>query len=250
MRRQRFMLGSALAVLVLVVTSCARYEFDVHVNANGSGQFDILFTVPPGADQPLLAGDAPETAQQFVGDDGWHGWSMSIPFSEAADIELIRAALNDDQQALHDFTVEELDGGGWRYRHTLPAFTRLDVSALEIGTPDDTVGHYIIRVTLPGQPVNHNADRVEQGAFVWEIDVANDQPQRLSAETDGTGATRTDATATTGTDSDSTTADDEAVGVSGFNFGLYGTLIVVIVAIGIGVAFFVIRRREAAIPED
>lgn len=173
-----------LAIVALIALACARYEFNVTVEDDGSGEFGILFAVPAEADQPLEAGDAPETAEPYLDEEGWHGWTMTIPFSQPGDIELIRAALNPDQQALHDFTLDRTDSGGWRYEHTIPAFDRLDTTALDFGTEPD-VGHYLIRVTLPGDPLSHNADRIERGAFVWEIDVTSTSPTVLTAETDG-----------------------------------------------------------------
>ena len=186
MRRRRGIASviAAVALMMVLTTSCARYEFGLTVESDGSGSIGIMFAVPPDIDQPLLEDDAPEGATPFEADDGWHGWQISLPFSTPSDIDIIRGALNEDAQALHDFTLVENDDGGWTYKHVIPAFTRFDTSALDFGTPSPVSGgFYRIRVSLPGDPVSDNATRIDEGAFVWDLDVTDDSPYSLQAST-------------------------------------------------------------------
>ena len=48
---------------------------------------------------------------------------------------------------------------------------------------------FVVSATLPGQPVEHNADRADSGCststFHWDV-VLSDPRQRLMAESDGT----------------------------------------------------------------
>ena len=184
---RRVLIAAGSLAAVLLMAGCARYEFSLTVNDDGTGEMEIVFTVPEGVEQPLLPPDAPEGAEAFVSDDGWHGWRMSLPFHKPDDVDIIRSALNPDQKALHDFTVTQRPTGGWNYDHTIPAFTRLDTSALDLGTGDDAGGHYLIRVRLPGSIASHNATRIEDGVLVWELDHTSDSPVTLTAVTENTG---------------------------------------------------------------
>ena len=252
--RSRLPITIITTLTALLLLSCARYEFSVEVSEDGSGAFGVLFALPTGTEQPLAAGDVPEGAEPYLDKDGWHGWTLTIPFSEPGDIALIRAALNPDQQALHDFTLERTTNG-WSYEHTIPAFDRLDTTALDFGTDDD-IGYYRIRVLLPGDALAHNADRIDaDGAFIWDLDVTSTSPIVLMASTDGlTGAgDRTDDSEPADATEAPPEADDDATAET--EDGGTNVLVLVLVAVVLlggmgGGAAFLLRRRGPSPEED
>ena len=44
-----------------------------------------------------------------------------------------------------------------------------------------------MRVQLPGVPAAHNADRIENGAFIWDIDFTSPDARQLMATTTAAG---------------------------------------------------------------
>ena len=44
-----------------------------------------------------------------------------------------------------------------------------------------------VRVSLPGEVTEHNADRIENGVLVWELDLMDEERRTLSARSETAG---------------------------------------------------------------
>lgn len=109
--------------------------------------------------------------------------SMQVHWdAEAAEriVEELSAAANADS------SLQRLPGGGWRFESDAAFGEEITgegsfyVAMMEEqGVPLPTM---TLSITLPGSPLQHNADRVSGSTFTWDIDVLDPQP-RIFAET-------------------------------------------------------------------
>ena len=130
---------------------------------------------------------------------------VSVPFAAGDDVnDAITAVLSDAGDDLSGelagtaglFERFDLhrDGGGWRFDAVV---SPLNQEVLSGGDGDALGGavaaqlledaSFTIRLELPGDVEEHNADVVDGGALVWSLDLLSDQPRDLMARTGGGG---------------------------------------------------------------
>lgn len=226
----------ALLASAVVLSGCARIEIGIHVNEDGSGEISLLSALDTRfLDAAAAAGDTgmedpfsdldeadlpPGATVEEYDQDGFRGVRARFPFAASDDIKrTIDAALSDAgddptgaaaglDQLFERFDLRR-DGDGWRFDAVaVPLF----MGALP-GDGGDALGgdalggemaelmlegfEFTIRIELPGEIVEHNADAVEDGALVWRLDPLSEEPRELLALTSG-GKDRTILHVTTG----------------------------------------------------
>ncbi len=181
-----------LAALALALTGCLRVQLTFTVHDDGSGVVSTLFAV----DETLLALSG-ESADDILGDaadlpagavveayedDGFVGQlvTVSVP-------DMTRAAeFMGGVDAAADSTDElsfVREGEGWRFTMAIPSGEELtgDGGEMDLAGALGEEAYFRVRVALPGEVTEHNADRVEGGMLVWEIDWTSTEPRTLSA---------------------------------------------------------------------
>ena len=189
-----------LAVVAFSMVGCIRYELGFTVNADGSGALSALvaisdqFTQATGstAEQALGLGDESLPGAEITEykQDGFTGIQMSVPFANLQQLGLLMGSSESDAIAT-DFELQPDGEGGWRFATVMGPVA--DPSGVEAPpSPELLQGAWgRVRVQLPGDVAEHNADRIEDGAFVWEIDFTSTEPRQLTATTTGAAAAGT-----------------------------------------------------------
>ena len=204
----------ALLAGAVLLSGCARIEVAIQVNDDGSGEIAILGALDVRfLEAAAAAGDTefedslldldeadlpPGATIEEYDEDGFRGVRARYPFAASDDIKgAIGGALTDagEPGGLDElFKRFELrrDGGGWRFDAVVsPIFTEAlpgddgdalngDLAALMLEEVEFT-----IRLDLPGEIVEHNADAAEDGALVWRLDPLSEEPRELTALTSG-----------------------------------------------------------------
>ena len=190
------------ALCAFVLTGCIRVELSFTVDEDGSGTVDVVVAV----DEALLAA-SDQSADDIFGDvddlppgavvdeyraDGFVGQRMSVP---VPDMEQAAEPLGvgDDMTDAEDFRFAR-EGDGWRFTMDVPP---LDVPPLDeeltgengdfpdgLTAADINSPEFRVRVSLPGEITEHNADRIEDGVLVWEIDLMGQEWRTLSARSE------------------------------------------------------------------
>ena len=185
-----------LGLTAFAMTGCIRYELAITLNDDGSGVLGTIvaisdaFTEAAGGSTDELASpdDLPPNASvSEYRQDGFTGIELAIPFANQDELALIAGGMSTDADSggLGDFTLERNESGGWTFSM---------LAAVETGEPTGNTGgppaaelldgaFFRIRIALPGELVEHNADRVEDGALVWELDLMATEPRELTART-------------------------------------------------------------------
>ena len=207
----------ALLASAVLLSGCARIEIAIQVNDDGSGEVSLLSALDTRfLDAAAAAGDTeiedpfgdldeadlpPGAMLEEYDEDGFRGVRARFPFAASDDIKgAIDAALPD---AGEPTGLDELfgrfdlrrDGGGWRFA----AVAAPILAGALPGDEDDALNgelaelmleefEFTIRLDLPGEIVEHNADAVENGALVWHLDPLSEEPRPLMAVTDVGGS--------------------------------------------------------------
>ena len=212
----------ALLTSVVVLTGCIRVELGIRLNDDGSGDISILSALNTEA-MSALGGDLgaetgnplgdldgadlpPGAAVEEYDEDGFVGVRATFPFAAGDDVkDTIDALLSDAGDGLSgepaglDGLFERFDlrrdGSGWRFDAVVPPLnpeapsggggSALGGEFAELLLEDAS---FTIRLELPGDVVEHNADDVDGGALVWSLDFFSDQPRNLTALTGGGGS--------------------------------------------------------------
>lgn len=191
-----------LALCSLALTGCFRVELSIRVNEDGSGVFSTVMAFEDSF--AGMAGETPEGGLFGLGDiplgavveeysqDGFTGQRVSI---EVSDMEQLQQLLAGDDDL--DGGVGELElareGDGWRFSMMIPPPG--EALADEVGDEDalDQFGSflanasYTVRLALPGEIADHNADRVEDDELVWDLDLTSTEPRTFSARSQPPG---------------------------------------------------------------
>ena len=187
------------ALCAIVLTGCIRVELSFMVDEDGSGTVDMVVAV----DEALLA-LSEESPDDLVGnlddlppgavievyrEDGFVGQRMSVP---VPDMEQAAESLGgvDDMTDAADFDFVR-EGDGWRFAMDMPPLGEElagENGGFAVGLAaallDDA--SFRVRVSLPGEITEHNADRVENGVLVWDLDWTSLEPRTLSARSQTT----------------------------------------------------------------
>lgn len=190
-----------VALLLLLAlaasTGCTRVELAFQVNEDGSGTFAYTFAHLGGTPEPSdyytfsdPLYDVPEyaTIEPFEeqGVEGpYEGFTASVDVDDMTDTTLWQDAWLEE---LQDIAFTE-NAGAWQFYVVIPAFLDEPIPPGELSEMSDEErrllrdSYFRIRVELPGHVVEHNADRVENGALVWELDQLAATERELSART-------------------------------------------------------------------
>ena len=195
-----------LSLAALLMTGCIRQELSITVAADGSGSLTQLLTIsdafsettdesPAGIfdDGIFDDGDVPPgITMEEVSEDGFSGFRVSVPFGSPSELLALVGSLTDTGQGPStDFVLEETDSG-W-YVNLL--FGPFEDPAAAAAPPSGEAAALLeailadawfrVRLDLPGDLVEHNADRIEDGTLVWDLELTSAEPQRLFARTVG-----------------------------------------------------------------
>ncbi len=186
-----------LAVTAFAMTGCLRYELSISVNDDGSGVVGTViaisdaFTELTGASsEELVPTDdlSPSVEVQEYRQDGFTGIQFGIPFANEAQLGLITAGMSAGAGAGEsgDLTLERNAAGGWTF--SMVATVQADEGTGAVSGPPPSPellegSFFRIRIALPGALAEHNADRIEDGALVWELALTDTEPRQLTART-------------------------------------------------------------------
>ena len=204
-------LALLLALVGLVTMACIRFEIAFVVNDDGSGVFRYQLAVK----EELMAlgemtdgdasfnmldemGDLPPGAEvQDYSEDGYTGVIISVPVDDFSNWEEVSEALGDLQESADaesdltdDISISKDEDGAWRFSMLVPS-SEDSGDLMGIGGSEDGMDEFAamlladawfrVRVNLPGELAEHNADRVENGALVWELDILATESRQLTA---------------------------------------------------------------------
>lgn len=208
---------------MLLLSGCIRAEISIKVNEDGSGEVSILAAFDREAFEELAEdfGDGatsefpsfndlddtnlPEGARvEEYEEDGFTGARVTIPFGAGDDIasavsEILSESGGDGlvggtDSTFDDFTLRR-EGEGWRFDATAAPLNDAGdgEDALGLGGPIFDLlfedASFEIKLELPGDVIEHNADRIDGDTLVWELSFTDDEPRQLMALTgeDGGG---------------------------------------------------------------
>ncbi|MCE2470111.1 MAG: hypothetical protein J4F32_06330 [Dehalococcoidia bacterium] len=198
LRRPLLRTALLLALCSIALTGCFRVELAIRVHEDGSG---VVRTVVALEDSFLrLVGEQPADDGPFDPEalppgavieeyrqDGFTGQRVSV---EIPDMEQLPQVLAETavevSEVVGDLELER-EGDDWRFTVIMPppgeglANGSGGVGSLEqLGSFLESAS-YTIRLALPGEVTDHNADRVEDDELVWDIDLTATEPRTLSA---------------------------------------------------------------------
>ena len=196
-------LALLLSVVALVTTACFRFEVAFTVNEDGSGIVRYQIAVKEdlmelgGEDLNLSeeVGDLPPGAEfQEYSEDGYTGVVVTVPIDDFSDMERVQAALGgvsettDMEAGLADeLSISKDEDGAWQFSMLIPSTDEgLGMEGMEEGM-EGLAGMLLedawfrVRIKLPGEVTEHNADRIEDGELVWELDFTATEDRQLTA---------------------------------------------------------------------
>ena len=194
---------SALDAEALSTLSALDAEDQRAFGEDDGGEIESPFSDLDAADLP------PGATVEAYDEDGFIGVRASVPFAAGDDIpDAIEAALSDAGDDLSGelagtaglFERFDLhrDGGGWRFDAVVSPLNQEALSGGDVDALGGAVAAqlledatFTIRLELPGDVEEHNADAVDGGALVWSLDLLSDQPRDLMARTGGGGGVST-----------------------------------------------------------
>ncbi len=209
MKNIRLML--LLSLVGLVTMACVRFEIGFVVNEDGSGvisyQVALQDEVVAMAD---LAGegddfnlvdemeDLPPGAEvQEYEEDGYTGVIVTVPIADFSDEQAVDAVLSGlgdstggDPQPFDVPTISTDGDGAWEFSMLIPS-SEDSGDLMGLGGSEEGVDEFAamlladasfrVRLKLPGELTEHNADRIEDGALVWELDILSTESRQLTA---------------------------------------------------------------------
>ena len=202
-----------LLLVGLVTMACIRFEIGIVVNDDGSGIFSYQIAVQEevltlgaltgeeiGMPTPEEMEDLPRGSEIMeYREDGYTGFVISLPIDDFTDAGAMEAFLGDlNESGMGDSEISgiphitENEDGGWEFSMQIPGSSGDDdeLGLDEFGGGVDELagilaedGWFRVRVKLPGELAEHNADRIENGALVWELDFTFTESRQLTART-------------------------------------------------------------------
>lgn len=251
--------AAVAAVAAVLAAGCVSVTMDFTVNSDGSGSFEVEMSVARELLQMAAAfeeGDAEVSAEEVCQEMMQGEETEGSPFEDlsfgGAGFEVEEEIVVDDSscgtRARAEWPAEQADlvfsylgeDGG-------PMFERVGSSGWSFELPFEFMGEedpdeigaafagvldfsFVVSVTLPGQSVEHNADRADSGCnattFFWDIDLV-DPPNRLMAEADGA---------------------DECGGIGGWGTGaIVAVVLIGVLVVSVGAALVVRRSRQSGV---
>ena len=191
-------LALILSIIALVTTACFRIEFAFTVNDDGSGTVSYQIAVNDalielgGEDLNFSEelGDLPPSAEvQDYSEDGYTGVVVTVPITDFSDMVEVEDALGglDESSDLETGLSDELsiskdEDGGWQFSMLIPSseesIEAMDFEGMAMLFDD---AWFRVRIKLPGELAEHNADRIEGEELVWELDFIATEERQLTA---------------------------------------------------------------------
>ena len=202
-RASRRLIGLVLllSLAALAMTGCIRFELSIAVNDDGSGVLGYTVAISEefaelddsmGGGMSIEEGlnledaDLPPGAEaREYSEEGYRGVVVSVPFDDLAEIPSLLGAFQEDSlgEGLDLPDIRQDDNGDWHFSMLIPPLggEPTEMSFIEEAIFADA--WYRVRIKLPGEIAEHNADRVENGAMVWELDFTSTESRQLTART-------------------------------------------------------------------
>ncbi len=191
-------LALILSIIALVTTACFRIELAFTVNDDGSGTVSYQITVNDalmelgGEDLNFFEelGDLPPGAEvQDYSEDGYTGVVVTVPITDFSDMVEVEDALggldesSDLETGLSDeISISKDEDGGWQFSMLIPSseesIEAMDFEGMAMLFDD---AWFRVRIKLPGELAEHNADRIEGEELVWELDFIATEERQLTA---------------------------------------------------------------------
>ena len=186
-----------LAIGAVVLTGCIRVEVSFTVQEDGSGAVAVVTALSdefidalveiggPANDDGSFLGDIrhiPGAIVEEYREDGFSGERLTITVPDMTRIDEFLGGIDEVWEAAEQLQVER-EGEGWRFELVVEP-PRDDLVGLDDPEALDALDQglsYTVRLSLPGRLTEHNADRVEAGEAVWELDVTAAEARVLSA---------------------------------------------------------------------
>ena len=186
-----------IIVLALLLTGCkVKVDQGIELNGDGSGTASLVFgfddelmemlnSFAPGGD-PLqdMNADLPAGWTSEDWSEGvFTGMRASKDFADLAELRSIASLVFSGEEGLFEsFAIEEVGDGGFRFEAVMSGealeqgFEGMEGFDLGGSIEDlgDTFFDAAILLKLPGEVVNHNADREDSdGTLVWTVGLAD-----------------------------------------------------------------------------
>ena len=187
----------------MITTACFRLEVAFTVEEDGSGTVRYQIAVKEdlmglgGEDLNLSeeVGDLPPRAEvQEYSEDSYTGVVVTVPIADFSDTEKVQAALGGVSESTDieaglsdDLSISKDEDGAWRFSMLIPSTVDgMGIEGMEEGM-EGLAGLLLedawfrVRIKLPGELAEHNADRIENGELVWELDLLAAEDRQLTA---------------------------------------------------------------------
>lgn len=202
----------AACTLAILATACFDVEMDFVVREDGSGSVTMTMRIDESVLELAALGDGgdPEVfclmAAEEAGLDESLGFDITgVDQTSESAIEngtcvvttIVTWTSDEAEAVLAEMTgpggdgLHRLDNGGWRFELDMGTFAEeaeaeemSQVAGLGFDAPTLTIS-----VTLPGDPVEHNADSANRSKYTWEISFGalDELPSSLYVETAPSG---------------------------------------------------------------
>lgn len=201
--------GIIALALLLLATGCFRVDLAIEVHDDGSGTISAIQAVDTAEAQALLGqvrvpdltprGVSPRVKVTSYSNGAERGFRLDASFENSDGLQDrlvdVREALGSSVSAvgidggINSLEVTRLPASGWRFElvreDLVVGAARLLPNFDELGRMGRGVFDKVtvqVSVRLPGRAFNHNADRVENGRFIWTLTL-NDERDVLFAQT-------------------------------------------------------------------
>ncbi len=184
--------GLLLALCAVALSGCIRVQLTFTVHDDGSGTVGVLMAV----DETLLAltgesaddllgeaGDLPDGAVvEAYEEDGFVGQFVTVSVPDMARAAEFMGGVDAATGSTDELSFVR-EGEGWRFTMAIPPGEELagDAGDVDLAGALGDDAFFRVRVALPGEVIEHNADSVEGGVLVWEIDWTSSELRTLSA---------------------------------------------------------------------
>ena len=190
-------LAFAVALVAITMAGCVRYQQTIVVRPDGSGTVEYLIAFSEdllgGAtdeQDPDMAALHPRATAERYQQDGFAGYTIRIPFSSLSE-------LGDIAGVVGDSIVVERNDAEWQFAMTFSedataseasiledSLTQSELEALQAALAEgfaSTGASWTVRLALPGDPIEHNATRYEDGLLIWALDLGTSAAAHLTA---------------------------------------------------------------------
>ncbi|MGB1726727.1 MAG: hypothetical protein ACPHIW_01100 [Ilumatobacteraceae bacterium] len=188
-----------VTAVAFVLSGCLAVDYAITVHEDGSGEVEASLGLDIGVLGAFAGGeiDRDEACEEFSAEFDQGAGVIAEAFDEG-DICGVRisagwTASDDAERALagvlddDSISLGRTGDGGWRMEFPFGDDVLGDATGGDDGMEEFariflSDASFVVSVTLPGSPVEHNADEVLGSTFTWDIDLF-DPPDTLYAET-------------------------------------------------------------------